>query len=354
MADAAGAPEESSDGGQHVRPGTAMSGASRPHSAAHGGRSSEDPARAHALPVHAVEERPRPSSSLMSTSLPHAYIHDAFESLHGSGGAPVGRSAHRRLPDHLLFDVSKTQLVKRGPRARVATPAEPVRGFKNQAEATKLPAKGSHAKARLRGTRDGLPLAPLHASAREAAARSAQSTAQSEVQEQEHPALSRDGSDDAPRPHTSLGVESGSESAGPGVDKTVGAANSVSMTGTMSVDDLRSSWLRSGALANDAAHKETPEITAARMLMTMPHGTRYRFDKKVKDTRRKPSASKLMLQNKSGVTLDEANRTLQDYQAEMSTASGTPIPAHSRIWPHVVLDTKTLAEGEFHPASQSF
>ncbi|MGB1606475.1 MAG: hypothetical protein ACPIOQ_77815, partial [Promethearchaeia archaeon] len=137
MADAAG---KSSDGGQHVRPGTAMSGASRPHSAAHGGGSSEDPARAHALPVHAVEERPRPSSSLMSTSLPHAYIHDAFESLHGSGGAPVGRSAHRRLPDHLLFDVSKTQLVKRGPRARVATPAEPVRGFKNQAEATKLPA----------------------------------------------------------------------------------------------------------------------------------------------------------------------------------------------------------------------
>lgn len=351
MADAAG---KSSDGGQHVRPGTAMSGASRPHSAAHGGGSSEDPARAHALPVHAVEERPRPSSSLMSTSLPHAYIHDAFESLHGSGGAPVGRSAHRRLPDHLLFDVSKTQLVKRGPRARVATPAEPVRGFKNQAEATKLPAKGSHAKARLRGTRDGLPLAPLHASAREAAARSAQSTAQSEVQEQEHPALSRNGSDDAPRPHTSLGVESGSESAGPGVDKTVGAANSVSMTGTMSVDDLRSSWLGSGALANDAAHKETPEVTAARMLMTMPHGTRYRFDKKVKDTRRKPSASTLMLQNKSGVTLDEANRTLQDYQAEMSTASGTPIPAHSRIWPHVVLDTKTLAEGEFHPASQSF
>ena len=91
---------------------------------------------------------------------------------------------------------------------------------------------------------------------------------------------SRDEPHEPSRPHTSLGLEwkRDGQSGSTSVDVDTSVLSSVRMTSDLSIDDLRASWQRSGA--GNKKSTEDPEAMASRMLMTMPKGTRNRFDSK--------------------------------------------------------------------------
>jgi hypothetical protein len=155
---------------------------------------------------------------------------------------------------------------------------------------------------------------------------------------------SRDEPHEPSRPHTSLGLEWKREgqSGSTSVDVDTSVLSSVRMTSDLSIDDLRASWQRSGA--GNKKSTEDPEAMASRMLMTMPKGTRNRFDSKGAKPR-EGSQSQSTMSAYDASALDEVNRTRREYRAEISCPDGTPVPAYNRKWPHIVLGAKNNEQG---------
>ena len=143
-----------------------------------------------------------------------------------------------------------------------------------------------------------------------------------------------------PRPNTSLGVHL---PTGRGTKQSTSRddtfMSSIGAATVVSLNDLRASWVGSGAASTERS-EEPPEITASKMLMTMPPGTRYRYEKTHKSIDTSRPRLRSSSRNSADVSsLDDVNQTRADYKAEISQPDGTPVPAYNRKWPHIVLDT---------------
>ncbi len=276
-----------------------------------------------------------PRAASVDLPLRTAYIHDDFEQpstmRRQNPSASAAATTSRLLPSHLVFDIRRTQVpsLQTRQRSRVSTAAEPVRGFKNVAAATRFPGESQHRPL----SRSGV-LTPLKSSALDDRRKPVNAT---------FPGQAQDAGETMMRPSTSLGLN---QQSGKQIGNGAGGFSfTSSMVGanSMSLDDLRSSWVKSGAVTTDSL-LEPPEITASRMLMTMPKGTKSRYSSSRKEKRKDMPTQR---QDSDDLwALDEVNRTRREYKAEIEQPDGTPIPTRNRKQPHIVLNTFNPDENE--------